>query len=67
MHDGGIEAFRVEADLGKKGFQVADPLGSIDISFQEMTLALQSAGYEDTVNSPFKCSQHIGMIKFSGA
>lgn len=57
---------RINIDLGQKFLQVFYPFSGIGISFQEMALALQSAGHENTINPFFKCSQHIRMIKPAG-
>jgi len=62
-----LQAFGIEADFGQNGFQVADPLGSIEISFQEMTLALQSPGHEKAVHPPLERAQHVAVVQFAGA
>jgi hypothetical protein len=57
---------RIYIDLSQKCLQVFDPFSRIGISFQEMALAFQSACHENTINPPFKCPQHVRMIKPPG-
>ena len=44
-----------------------DSFSSIEISFQEMALAFQSASGKHSINSSFKSTKEIYLIEFSGA
>ena len=54
LHPLGIDIHRCQ-----QFFQLQDPSSGVGISFQEMALALQSPGHEDTVQPPFERVQHI--------
>jgi hypothetical protein len=62
-----LQPFRFDIDLSQQGLQVLDSFSGVDISFQEMTLSLQSAGHEDPVHSPPEGAQDVRVIELAGA
>ena len=70
-HGGGevvhFQPRRVESHPGQKGFKVTDAFGGVEISFQEMTLTLQSPRHEKAVDPPFEGAQHIAVVDLARA
>lgn len=56
----------VDADLHDQFFQIVDAFSGVGISFQEMTLTLQSPGHENAVKPPFQGAQHIIVVQLAG-
>lgn len=62
-----LQPFGVDLDVFYKMFDMVDSFLGICISFQEMTLPLQSASHKYTVHSSFKGPQEIGLVQFACA
>ena len=62
-----FQAFGIDLYFFNQTLNMFDSFGCIGISFQEMTLPIQSASHKNTVNPSFKCPQEIGLVKLSCA
>jgi hypothetical protein len=70
-HSGGeiehLDPFRLHADLGQQFSDRFHSSFSVEITFQVMTVAGQSAGRHNPVNAPLEGVQHFDDIEPAGA
>ena len=61
-----LQPFSVYTDSFKEVMNLVDSFLSVKISFQEMTLALKSAGNKNSIHASFKSPEKVYLVKFTG-